>query len=76
MACTGERVPLIYSRTDLLLIFASSVDVAYRNQLVLLDIESLYRLPYPGAQHYVVKTTNCEAVPNASYINFVSLPST
>jgi len=76
MACTGEMVPLIYSRTDLFLIFASSMHVPYTNQLVLLDIESLYRLSFPGVQQYVVKTTTYEAVPDASYSNFVSLPST
>jgi len=76
MVCTGERVHLIYSRTDLLFIFASSMEVAYTNQLVPLDIESLYRISYPGPQKFVLKTTNYEAVPNASYSNFVKLPST
>lgn len=65
MVCTGERVPLIYSLTDLLLIFSSSMDVAYTNQLVPLDIESLYRLSYPSPQKYMVETTNYEAVTNS-----------
>ena len=71
-----RKCTLIYSRIDFLLISASHTDVAYTNQLVPLDIELLYQLSYPGPQQYVVKTTNCEAVPNASYSNFVSLPST
>jgi hypothetical protein len=70
------KCTLIYSRIDLLLIFASHTDAAYTNQLVPLYIELLYRLSYSGPQQYVVKTTNYEDVPNASYSNFVSLPST